>query len=622
VTRVVSTVSGVDPGQRRLNGPQTSGRDYRGLSQPTHRAVRDDNVPVPMRDGVTLLADVHRPETEGRYPTLIAASPYPRQIQDLGAPMGFIEAGTSDFFVPRGYVHVIANLRGTGGSGGTFGFFDGQERDDMFDLVEWAAAQPWSDGNIGMVGISYFAMTQLEAAVEQPPHLKAIFPVATTADLYEGALHHGLLNSTFVTPFLSMVGMTSRHGDEVWRGKLASVAREVLRVPALHHRFATMNGESAVGVMKAALKLHHEPHPWDELWRSIAVEHPVRDSWWDERDLTPLLSRVEVPVYLGCDWENVPLHLPSTFNAFAQLTGSPQVRMTLLGAYGLTWPWESLHVEALAWFDHWLKDIDTGILDGPRVRYWMPVAEEWRTAHTWPPPEAEMRELALTCDGRLSPTEGEPGSRRYLTLGAGLNRTQASPTDPPAFLSWTSEPLDEDWDVAGNIELRLNARSTAADTAWIATLQDLDPSQNTSDVTAGYLRASLREVDEAASTIGRPVLPCRQAEAVPIGEEVTYRIPLVPNARRIQAGHRLRLVLTSDDQDPDTPAIMGFRHASVGTSSLNTITSRSRLLLPVLAATSRESSPDGGDTVAEDPANSTGTGTQLSSSSLQEGTAP
>ena len=99
--------------------------------------------------------------------------------------MGFIEAGATDFWVPRGYVHVIANVRGTGGSGGTFGFFDAQERRDMYDLVEWAAAQPWCDGNVGMIGISYFAMTQLEAAVERPPHLKAIFPVAVTADLYE-----------------------------------------------------------------------------------------------------------------------------------------------------------------------------------------------------------------------------------------------------------------------------------------------------------------------------------------------------------------------------------------------------------------------------------------------------
>lgn len=169
--------------ERDLNGPQDTGRQYRNLSAPTFGITHLINQRVPMRDGVELMADVHRPDAEGRYPALIAASPYPRQIQDLGAPAGFIEAGATDFWVPRGYVHVIANLRGTGGSGGRFGFMDTQERQDLYDLVEWAAAQPWCDGNVGMIGISYFAMAQLEAAVERPPHLRAIFPLAATADL-------------------------------------------------------------------------------------------------------------------------------------------------------------------------------------------------------------------------------------------------------------------------------------------------------------------------------------------------------------------------------------------------------------------------------------------------------
>ena len=103
--------SGIEHGQRQLNGPQTTGREYRNLSQPSHIMAHDDDVAVPMRDGVTLLADVHHPAELGRYPVLVAASPYPRQIQNLGAPAGFIEAGASDFFVPRGYVHVIANCR-------------------------------------------------------------------------------------------------------------------------------------------------------------------------------------------------------------------------------------------------------------------------------------------------------------------------------------------------------------------------------------------------------------------------------------------------------------------------------------------------------------------------------
>src|ERR1044072_8071827 len=135
--------------ERHLNGPQTTGRDYRNLSRPQFKIRNDNNTRVPMRDGVTLRADVHRPKADGKYPALIAASPYPRQMQDFGAPAGFIEAGATDFWVSRGYVHVIANVRGTGGSGGTFAFFDPQERRDMYDLVEWAATQPRGGGNRG-----------------------------------------------------------------------------------------------------------------------------------------------------------------------------------------------------------------------------------------------------------------------------------------------------------------------------------------------------------------------------------------------------------------------------------------------------------------------------------------
>ncbi len=576
------SVAGTEPGQRQLNGPQTTGRSYRNLSAPLHATARDNNVAVPMRDGVTLLADVHRPAEPGRFPVLIAASPYPRQLQDFGAPMGFIEAGASDFFVPRGYVHLIANLRGTGGSGGTFGFFDAQERRDMHDLVEWAAAQTWCDGNVGMVGISYFAMTQLEAAVERPPHLKAIFPVAVTADLYEAASHHGLFSSSFVTPFLAMVGMTSKLSDAFLRGKLVEAARTVLHLPAVHRKFATMNGEAAVTALKLLMKLHHDPHPWDDIWRTIAVERPLRDAWWDERNLLPLMHRIEVPVYLGCDWQNVPLHLPSTFPAFHALTNSRHVRVAMLGDYGLTWPWESLHVEALAWFDHWLKGSDTGILEGPRIRYVLPGADGFREADSWPAPGVSYRDYALRADGALALEEGAAGSRALMTLGAGLNRDHASETDPPSMLVWTGAPLERDLDMIGPVELALDAIATAADTAFIATLQAVDPSGTVTDVTAGYLRASLRAVDEGKSMPGAPVLPCTSFEAVPIGHVVRYRIPLVDNARRFKAGHRIRLVLTGDDQNVDTPAIMGFRHASVRTSCLSTIMSSSRLLLPVL----------------------------------------
>jgi uncharacterized protein len=586
--------AGVEPGQRQLNGPQTTGRSYRNLSEPRYRTTRDDDVAVPMRDGARLLADVHRPDDEGCFPVLVSASPYPRQIQDIGAPMGFIEAGATDFFVPRGYVHVIANLRGTGGSDGTFGFFDEQERRDMHDLVEWAATQPWCDGNVGMVGISYFAMTQLEAATQRPPHLKAIFPVAVTSDLYEAARPHGLFNSSFVSPFLAMVGIASGHGDSLWRGRLLEAARHVLALPRVHARFATMNGEAAVTVMRQAMRLHYDPHPWDDLWQAVAVDHQARDEWWDERNLLPVLDRVDVPVYLGCDWQNVPLHLPGTFSTLAALTNSPEVRVAMLGEFGLTWPWESLHVEALAWFDHWLKGADTGILDGPPFRYRLPGTDEWRATRQWPPVRTQLLELALRADGELDADEGDAGERSYVCTGPGLGRQLGRATDPPTSLSWATAPLDADLDLVGNVELRLDASITTTDTGWIVLLEDVAPDGTAETVTQGWLQASLRAVDADASVPGAPVLRCRSPQAVPAHEIVAYRIPLVSNARRFAAGHHVRLRVCSDDQPDGVPAVMGFRHAPVGTTSRNTIQSSSRLVLSVLPAAEAEDPPEEG----------------------------
>jgi hypothetical protein len=110
----------------------------------------------------------------------------------------------------------------------------------------------------------------------------------------------------------------------------------------------------------------------------------------------------------------------------------------------------------------------------------------------------------------------------------------------------------------------------------------VDEEEKAINITSGYLRAGLREVDEAASKPGAPVLPCRVFKPVPIAERVTYRILIAPNARRFRAGHKLLLSLTTDDQNKDTPAPLEFRHASIGTSSFNTVFSSSRLLLPVL----------------------------------------
>jgi predicted acyl esterase len=149
-------------------------------------------------------------------------------------------------------------------------------------------------------------------------------------------------------------------------------------------------------------------------------------------------------------------------------------------------------------------------------------------------------------------------------------------------LEWQTDVLAEPMDFAGDLELRLDASITALDAAWISVLYDVDADGAAKPLTGGWLRASLRQVDEERSVPGAPVVDCTAPLAVPVGETVTYRIPIVPNARRIPAGHRLRLVLASDDRTEGAPTLLGFTHTPVTEPSLTTVRSSSRLLLPLL----------------------------------------
>ncbi|HEY7175874.1 MAG TPA: CocE/NonD family hydrolase, partial [Micromonosporaceae bacterium] len=319
--------------------------------------------------------------------------------------------------------------------------------------------------------------------------------------------------------------------------------------------------------------------------QQAAVEHPTYDAFWAERDSTAALANVDIPVYLACDWDNVPVHLAGTFSTWSALARNPNVYLTLLPSGGLNRPWESLHYEALAWYDHWLKDADTGIAERPRVRYFLPGAGEWRTADQWPPAESAIVEYALRPDGTLRPDVGGVGSRAYLRMTDESGRPRNANTPQlPDRLHWHTPLVTEALELAGNIELRLEATITALDTAWIAVLYDIGPDGRATVVSAGWLRAMLRDVDERNSTQGAPVVPCHRPSAVPVGEPVTYRIPLVPTARRIETGHQLRLTLTSGDDGKGAPTVLGFRHAPLGGSSLNTVHSGSRLLLPVVPA--------------------------------------
>jgi predicted acyl esterase len=572
--------SGTEPGQRRLAGIQTTGRRYRNLSDPRYAMSSENNVPVAMRDGVRLAADVYRPDDAGRFPALVAMSPYPRQMQGLGIPAGFVEAGQSDFFVPRGYAHVIANSRGTCGSEGVYDFWGPAERHDLYDLIEWVAAQPWCDGEVGMIGVSYFAIEQFRAALQKPPHLKAIFPFSGTVDLYREILWHGgMFNGRFATRYFAGIGMLSKRKDAFFRSNVVGLANKILRSPQVHARLAAPHKDT-LKVFELALRFAYDADPWDDLVAAVGVEHQLYDEFWKSRDMSRRIGEIGIPMYLGADWENVCMHLDTPFAIFDDIDKSVPWRLSITPRGSLSWPWESLHFEALAWYDHWLKGRDTGILEGPPVRYYLEGADEWRTADRWPLPQTRFVDWHLQADGTLGESAGPPGARDYLHLPGAFDLPKnANPPRLPRLLAWDTAPLQQAVDLAGPFKLALHASSTASDVDWIVKLQLVDAAGQASDLTQGWLRASHRALDPARSRPWRPYHPHDRTEPLVPGEPAWFEIAIVPTAQRFKPGQRLRLLLTSDDEGI---AMQGLSHMTCGQAARNRIFSDSRLMVPLL----------------------------------------
>ncbi len=240
-------------------------------------------------------------------------------------------------------------------------------------------------------------------------------------------------------------------------------------------------------------------------WRTTAVDHQTRDEFWDEHTVLPLLDQVEIPVYVGCDWDNVPMRLPGRFTTWKALEHNLDVRMCLTPPRGTTWPWESMHLEALEWFDHHLKDRNTGITDVPPHSLLAPggrgMADLGRLASS-----ADYEEPRLGADGAFRaahqrlPRAAVPGHRSGPS-------PRARKSDPPFVLYWQSTPLEADLDIVGPIELQLSATSTAIDTAWIVMLSDVAPDGRVTlaepfEVCIGESKA-LVELDDPDSGIWR-----------------------------------------------------------------------------------------------------------------------
>ena len=400
---------------------QTSPRDY---AVTIERGVR-----IPMDDGVTLDCNVYRPDSGGKFPVILAPSPYPLEAQEAKMmPVGFIysrafiESGDYDFFARRGYVFVIATIRGAHRSEGVFGNLEPDPRsvEDMVHMVDWAAKQPWSDGNVGMTGVSYFSMMAKRAAQLSPPNLKAIFSLYGFSDGYRDLFYHGgIFTHVFVeqwcrrqSPFFRIENrLKAEWGEEKYAEAIQAMLRdgEINSVPALVA--ALRNPDAGGAPMLNEIMLN----PLDTEYHKPRKVDFARAS--------------KVPAYVGADWGMAGLHLPGDVRAYEEWAGPK--KMIIGPPLYLDRPAYQYAFEQLRWFDYWLKGVDTEIMEEDPVNLFIVGANEWKSAREWPLPETKWTPFYLHVDGLLSEHEFWPGEGASTYEDSPFSHGRLTFTTPP-----------------------------------------------------------------------------------------------------------------------------------------------------------------------------------------------
>lgn len=497
------------------------------------------DVYVPMRDGTQIALKVYRPDADGAFPALFAASPYQYETDDLPALPLFLwrETGPVEWYVEHGYAYVRMDVRGSGRSGGAYGYLDRTEQEDCHEVIEWIAAQPWCNGRIGGFGQSYYAMLQWLIAPGAPPHLTCIAPYDGFVDPYRDSAYQGGIYSPFFANWYS--------------GVRANNALRPVNAPGT--------------VMDTDLV--HE-----------ALVHSTYDEWWRERCAYERLREIEIPVFSIGHWGKIGLHLRGNILGYEEVQGPKKLLVTgarnVFEVHHLFDTVDFHETELLPFYEHFLKGVDNGFMDGPPVRLWVRGDEAYRTEEEWPPARAEYASYYLRRgpsgsvtslnDGSLStePPGPDDGATTYhypddeWALGV-VARTAAGPDPVRRVLTFTSEPLDEDVEVTGLIVLELYASSDQPDTDFIMKLSDQLPADAGEpsggrqpafvNVSKGWLKGSHRQKDEERSTPLRPHHTHADPQAMEPGRVYRFDIEVQPASYVFKRGHRIRLELANGD---------------------------------------------------------------------------
>jgi len=496
------------------------------------------NVDIPVGNGISMKADIYRPDAEGQFPVILAASPYSKEIQTMPMmPVGFsyargwMESGDPNFYVRRGYVMAIATIRGSRGSGGTFGNIepDPDTVKDLAEAIQWLGHQSWSSGKVGMNGVSYFSLVAKRVAMLEPSCLAALFSPYGFTDGYRDVLYRGgILAAEFMeywlkrqAPFFNIENTLRKSWGE---DKYNAAIQMALRDPEI----------AASPVLANALR-----NP-DVGGNPVLLEillNPLFNDYWRER-VVDFDKGCSVPAYLGGDWGMFGLHLPGDLRAWEHWNGPK--RMTLGPPIYLDRPCYQYAYESLRWFDHWLKGIDTGMMDEPPVQVFIEGTGEWRTSHEWPLPETRWTPFYLHRDGLLSEHEFWPNE--------GWSNYEDSAFARHSLEFW-SPPMVEITELCGPSVLNLWGSTTDTDVLWFVSLLHQDAQGQERVLTRGWLRGSQRKLDTSKSKPWQPVHSHDERQPLSPNHIYEFNIEIQSIGIELKPGERIGLRIKGADNE-------------------------------------------------------------------------
>ena len=525
-----------------------------------NQLIFERDVAIPMRDGLELRGNVYRPSEPGAFPVLMTVGPYGKdihfqdfnpeayaQIAEHGPHLNW-ETPNPDWWVAQGYVVIRVDQRGIGASPGRMDLFSHQEAEDFYDAIEWAAVQPWSNGNVGLNGVSYYALTQWVVAALQPPHLAAILPWEGMLDFYrDGARHGGILSNGFLVNWYKRQVAGIQYGYD---GSLSEEERAANRADLI----------------------------------ADTRTHILDDDYYHSR--LPDVRQITVPVLSVGNWGNLGLHLRGNIEGYLGVSSPHKWLSVWVGSHYAPFYTEEARALQKRFFDYWLKGVETGWLNQPPVQLAIRNGSEvvWRDEQEWP--------LART-----------QWTRFYLDAADASINSQVPETEarvdyvaPEGDITFTTAPFLHDTEVTGPLALKLWISSTAQDMDLFVTMRNLDANGNEVcgiggqgepvAVAVGWLRASQRKLDPQRSTDYRPFHTHDQVQKLTPGQIVPVDIEIWPTSMVFATGHRLALTIGAHDaggyflhNDPEDRSLAML----AGTNTIYTGgTYASYLLLPLI----------------------------------------